>query len=38
MATKIFLDTNIILDIFDNKRPFSTESIKVLNLIEDEAC
>lgn len=35
MATKLFLDTNIILDILDTERPFSTESEVLFNLIEN---
>lgn len=34
MATKIFLDTNIILDILDTDRPFSKESEILFGLIE----
>lgn len=35
MATKIFLDTNIILDILDTERPFSKESEVLFRFIED---
>ncbi len=35
MAIKLFLDTNIILDVLDNERKFSKESISLFNLIED---
>ena len=36
MATKLFLDTNIILDILDTERSFSKESQLLFKLIEDE--
>jgi predicted nucleic acid-binding protein len=35
MATKLFLDTNIILDILDSERPFSRESEMLFKFIED---
>lgn len=35
MATKIFLDTNIILDLLDQERPFSGESEVLFRLIDD---
>jgi predicted nucleic acid-binding protein len=35
MATKLFLDTNIILDILDRERPFSKESEVLFKFIED---
>ena len=35
MATKLFLDTNIILDILDRERPFSKESEILFKFIED---
>ena len=35
MATKLFLDTNIILDILDRERPFSIESEVLFKSIED---
>jgi predicted nucleic acid-binding protein len=35
MATKIFLDTNIILDILDTERPFSKESEVLFKFIEN---
>lgn len=38
MATKIFLDTNIILDLLDQERPFSGESGVIFNLIDDGTC
>ncbi|MCB4747732.1 MAG: type II toxin-antitoxin system VapC family toxin [Sulfurovum sp.] len=31
MATKIYLDTNIILDLFDNERKFSISSQKIID-------
>ncbi len=31
MATKIYLDTNIILDLFDNERKFSATSQKFVD-------
>ena len=34
MAIKIFLDTNIILDVFDNKRIFHSDSTAIYHLIE----
>lgn len=34
MAIKIFLDTNIILDVLDTDRIFSKESSTILNYIE----
>ena len=37
MAIKIFLDTNIILDVFDDKRIFHNDSIALYKLIEDGA-
>ena len=37
MAIKIFLDTNIILDVFDDKRIFHNDSIALYKLIEDSA-
>ena len=35
MATKLFLDTNIILDLLDRERPFSKESEVLFKFIED---
>lgn len=35
MATKLFLDTNIILDILDRERPFSKEAEVLFKFIED---
>ena len=35
MVTKIFLDTNIILDVFDDKRIFHQDSVSVYKLVED---
>ena len=35
MAIKIFLDTNIILDVFDNKRIFHSDSTALYHLIEN---
>jgi predicted nucleic acid-binding protein len=35
MATKLFLDTNIILDLLDSDRPFSEESKILFKFIED---
>ena len=37
MAIKIFLDTNIILDVFDDKRISHNHSIALYKLIEDGA-
>ena len=37
MAIKIFLDTNIILDVFDDKRISHNDSIALYKLIEDNA-
>ena len=38
MFKKIFADANVILDIFDNTRPFSKFSIKAVNyLLSDNA-
>ena len=37
MAIKLFLDTNIILDILDAERPFSKESEILFKFIEDGA-
>ncbi len=34
MATKLFLDTNIILDVLDTERPFSKESQILFGLID----
>jgi predicted nucleic acid-binding protein len=34
MAIKLFLDTNIILDVLDTERPFSKESQILFGLIE----
>ena len=34
MAIKIFLDTNIILDILDDKRPFHSTAVKLYGKIE----
>ncbi len=36
MAIKLFLDTNIILDVLDTERPFSKESQILFGLIEAE--
>jgi predicted nucleic acid-binding protein len=36
MAIKLFLDTNIILDILDRERPFSKESEIIFKFIEGE--
>jgi predicted nucleic acid-binding protein len=41
MATKLFLDTNIILDILDNKRPAHSQAYKIWEMVETniaEAC
>ncbi len=35
MAIKLFLDTNIILDILDTERPYSKESEILFKFIED---
>lgn len=35
MTTKLFLDTNIILDILDRERPFSKEAEVLFKFIED---
>ena len=35
MATKVFVDTNIILDVFDDKRISHNDSIALYTLIED---
>ena len=35
MATKVFVDTNIILDLFDNKRPFHKDSVSLYQCVED---
>lgn len=35
MATKVFVDTNIILDLFDNKRPFHKDSVALYQCVED---
>jgi predicted nucleic acid-binding protein len=35
MAIKVFLDTNIILDVFDDKRLYHSESFHLHKLIED---
>jgi len=35
MATKIFLDTNIILDLLDQERPFAKESEILFGLIDN---
>jgi predicted nucleic acid-binding protein len=37
MATKLFLDTNIILDLLDRDRPFSKESEVLFKFIEEGA-
>jgi predicted nucleic acid-binding protein len=34
MGTKIFLDTNIILDILDDKRPFHVPAVELFSQIE----
>ena len=36
MAIKIFLDTNIILDIFDDKRIVHEDSVSLYKLVEDK--
>ena len=35
MAIKLFLDTNIILDVLDTERPFSKESQILFRFIND---
>jgi predicted nucleic acid-binding protein len=35
MGFKIFLDTNIVLDILDDKRPFHSTAIELYQLIEE---
>lgn len=35
MATKIFLDTNIILDLLDNQRKYHNDAVELFRLIED---
>ena len=35
MAIKVFLDTNIVLDILDDKRSFHPQAVKLYRLIED---
>lgn len=34
MGTKLFLDTNILLDLLDDKRPFHTDATELYTLIE----
>ena len=37
MYKKVFLDANIIVDVYDNKRPFSKESKQIIAaLLDDE--
>lgn len=36
MAIKIFLDTNILLDVLDSKRTFHKSSTQLIGLIEEE--
>lgn len=36
MAINLFIDTNIILDIFDNNRNEHKDSFKIFELIETE--
>ena len=38
MYKKIFLDANIVLDVYDNERPFSSESKQIIaGLLDDES-
>ena len=38
MYKKVFLDANIIVDVYDNKRPFSKESKQIIaELLDDES-
>ena len=34
MATKIFLDTNIVLDVLDDKRPYHAGAVEIWRMIE----
>ncbi len=36
MATKVFLDTNIILDLLDNKRHFHKDSVGLFKKIDEK--
>ncbi len=35
MAIKIFLDTNIVLDVLDDKRPFHSSAAELYRIIEE---